>query len=329
MTQPNTIDMTFDTSLVDLHPSPAANPNTSFSTTESDPPSDFTPSHQQPSSTNKSSTPVQHIPTQLAYDQWASVYDTDGNMLQAIDDVELSVLLPSFLTTVTSPSTPNTNVSPSPSSTSSSPTFRILDLGCGTGRNTSKLLSHPWPAGQRIQIMGLDFSEKMLDISRSKLVSPSSSIELRLECCDPFQQSPQEALPTTTSPLPAVDGLKQQHAIISTLVLEHIPLRRFFTTLSSLLLPSCHALVTNMHVDMGRRSSAGFYNADGVKVRGSSYVYTVEETVEAARDAGFDVMEVRGREMRREDIESGVVGDRGWKWVGVKVWYALVLRKRA
>ena len=32
---------------------------------------------------------VQNISTQDAYNQWASVYDTDGNMLQAIDDLEL------------------------------------------------------------------------------------------------------------------------------------------------------------------------------------------------------------------------------------------------
>jgi 2-polyprenyl-3-methyl-5-hydroxy-6-metoxy-1,4-benzoquinol methylase len=319
MTQPTTIDMTFDTSLVDLHPSPAANANISFSTTDSDPTSDFTPLHQQPSSTNKSSKPVHHIPTQLAYDQWASVYDTDGNMLQAIDDVELSTLLPTFLSSVTSTSLTNP-----PNE------LRILDLGCGTGRNTQKLLSYAYPAETLVQITGLDFSEKMLNKARSKPVSPSSSIELRLECCDPFQSVPttSPSSSSTTSPLHPVRNLEKQHAVISTLVLEHIPLCSFFLTMRSLLEPYGQALVTNMHADMGRCSSAGFYNAQGEKVRGSSYVYTVEETIDAAEEAGFKVVSVIEREMRRDDVESGAVGERGWKWVGVKVWYALVLRKQ-
>jgi hypothetical protein len=86
-------------------------------------------------------------------------------------------------------------------------------------------------------------------------------------------------------------------------------------------------LVTNMHADMGRVSQAGFVNADGVKVRGSSYVYTVEETAAAARDAGLEVASVNEREMRKEDVEGGAVGERGWKWVGTNVWFGMVFRR--
>jgi hypothetical protein len=123
-----------------------------------------------------------------------------------------------------------------------------------------------------------------------------------------------------------VDGLNKQDAVVSTLVLEHIPLSAFFSTLSSLLVLRGCALVSNMHADMGRRSQAGFVNADGVKVRGSSYVYTVQESLHAAVEAGFEVVSVHEREMRREDVESGMVGERGRKWIGTKVWYAVVLR---
>jgi predicted TPR repeat methyltransferase len=242
---------------------------------------------------------VQHIPTHLAYDQWASVYDTDGNMLQAIDDLCLSTLLPSFLSTL-----------------SASKEISILDLGCGTGRNTSKLLSFAYPASTSVRITGVDFSAGMLNIARSKLtplVSSSSTLSLRLECRDPFSSS--------SSSLP------QQHAIISTLVLEHIPLATFFSTLSALLVPNGQALVTNMHADMGRSSQAGFVNADGIKVRGSSFVHTVEETIEAAQEAGLELVDVRERAMQRDDVEGGAVSERGRKWIGTKVWYAVVLSK--
>lgn len=333
--------MTFDTSLVDL------NPNVSFSTTESDP-SDFgtlnpntkTPTIQQPSLFEdqsqetpkqsqtlspsdimpppKSSTPVQHISTQDAYDQWASIYDSDGNMLQSIDDLELTTLLPNFLAEVSS-SVQNQDIS-------------VLDLGCGTGRNTAKLLSYSWPHNYRISVIGLDFSKGMLDVASQKLRPftegigiKNSRVDLRLECADCF---PTVSNPSA-SPLPLVPNLTPVNGVISTLVLEHIPLKSYFATLSSLLQRNGIALVTNMHADMGRVSQAGFINADGVKVRGSSFAFTVEETVAEARKAGFEIVSVKERSMTKEDVESGMVGQRGWKWVGINVWYGVVLRKAA
>ncbi|KAF1830084.1 S-adenosyl-L-methionine-dependent methyltransferase [Decorospora gaudefroyi] len=313
MTQPTSIDMTFDTSLVDLHP--PTNANTSFSTTESDPKSDQSQITSAPAiqpTKPSAPTPVQHIPTQVAYDQWASVYDNDGNMLQATDDIELGTRLPEFLSRISS----------------TSPHVSVLDLGCGTGRNTARLLSYDWPRDQRVSITGLDFSTRMLQVAATKLSSlakeKKSRVELRLDSCDCFPPTSSPA----ASPLPALSPpLQPVHAVISTLVLEHVPIIHFFCTLHALLIPGGLALVTNMHADMGRVSQAGFVNDQGVKVRGQSYVYTVEETLDAARAAGFDVLGVCEREMRREDVESGRVGERGGKWVGVKVWYAVELRR--
>ncbi|KAF1944030.1 S-adenosyl-L-methionine-dependent methyltransferase [Clathrospora elynae] len=346
MTQPTSVDMTFDTSLVDLKP----NANTSFSTTESDPTSDFGtldhPSNiapntqtqtlkqtsmfeaqaQQPPKQNenlstvmpppKSSTPVQHISTQETYDEWAAVYDSDGNMLQAIDDLELETYLPDFLSQVQN-STAGRDIS-------------VLDLGCGTGRNTAKLLSYAWSRDRRVSVTGLDFSRGMLNVAAAKL-SPLAkekrgNVDLRLECCNCF---PTVFSSSSSSPFPMVKDLQPVNAVLSTLVLEHIPLLPFFTTLLALLAPGGLALVTNMHADMGRVSQAGFVNAQGVKVRGSSFVYTVQETVDAAKGAGFEVLGRREREVQRRDMEGkGAVGERGWKWVGVRVWYAIVVKKK-
>jgi SAM-dependent methyltransferase len=333
MTQPTSVNMTFDTSLVDL--------NASFSTTESDP-SDFgipnpttkTPTIQQPflfmdqsqetprpshvlpislnSPRTQPSAPVQHIATQEAYDQWASVYDSDGNMLQAIDDIELDILLPQFLGQV------QNSVSTS--------TISLLDLGCGTGRNTAKLLSFALPAGRSSTVIGLDFSKGMLDIAAEKLQAfnaGSSSPRVRLEQCDCFPTANDPSAP----PLPNVPGLTPVHAVVSTLVLEHVPLAAYFSTLAALLLPNGLAFITNMHSDMGAKSQAGFVNKDGVKVRGSSFAYTVQDTIDEVTRVGFEVLALTEREMRSEDVKSGAVGERGRKWVGIKVWYGLVLRK--
>lgn len=325
MTRPS-IHTSFDTSLVDLHP------NGSFSTTESDPsdagmsittqinttsaPSPLaqdvdqtTPQASQAIPPN-ASTPVQHIGTQDAYDQWASVYDTDGNMLQSIDDDELNTLLPALLDQITA---------------SSSDSISVLDLGCGTGRNTARLLTHAWPVDKSISVTGLDFSAGMLSLAGSKLsplVTSTPNLSLRLEQCNPFPSPPSPPFS------PQGLGISQQHLILSTLVLEHISLETFFTTLTTLLAHGGTALLTNMHADMGAVSQAGFVNAEGVKVRGESYVYTLAQTVQAAQDVGLEVVAARERRVDRDDVERGVVGKRGEKWVGVKVWYGVAVRKR-
>ncbi|OAL05311.1 S-adenosyl-L-methionine-dependent methyltransferase [Phaeosphaeriaceae sp. SRC1lsM3a] len=296
MTQPKSVNMTFDTSLVDL------NPNVSFSTTDS--------SSQPP----KPSTPVQHIGTQEAYDQWASVYDSDGNMLQAVDDLELAALLPQSLNQVLSEV--------------NTPTITLLDLGCGTGRNTEKLLSFTLPPGRESTVIGLDFSKGMLDLANSKLQKYNTALEeprVRLEQCDCFPTMNDPTAP----PFPSVPGLAPVNGVISTLVLEHVPLSAYFATLASLLLPNGIAVITNMHSDMGAKSQAGFINKQGVKVRGSSFAHTVQATVDEAVRAGFEVLSVKERDVLKEDMESGQVGERGWKWVGMKVWYGLVVRKVA
>ncbi|KAF5846324.1 hypothetical protein GGP41_003741 [Bipolaris sorokiniana] len=297
--------MTFDTSLVDVKP-PTIDANTSFSTVESDQASTST---VQP----RPRVPIHHVPTQDAYNQWASQYDSDGNMLQAIDDIELTTFLPSFLSQI-----PNPNPAPSSIAEKEQVKPRILDLGCGTGRNTLKLLQHltQSPCSNPSKIIGIDFSSAMLDIARSKL-SPFAVETWVLHCCDMFSSSP---FSLTIDPV---------HAILSTLVLEHIPLPTFFSTLSSLLLPSGVALITNMHHEMGRLGGqAGFVDVEtGVKVRGASFVHEVGEVLEQARESGFEVVGVREREVTRGDLDGGVVGGRGEKWVGVKVWMGVLVRK--
>ena len=321
MTQPS-INTMFDASLVDISPNMSSDPEFNppgvgvSSTTQKILPSVSGPFQQKlsqetsqtpdPVSLNRSR-PVQHIGTQDAYDQWASVYDSDGNMLQSIDDDELNTLLPPVLNRVTQYSRTN---------------IYILDLGCGTGRNTARLVSHTWPSDVRVCVTGLDFSAGMLQLAHTKLaglINPHAQVSLRLEQCDPF--------PATANFIPSTIDLTPQDLVISTLVLEHIPLATYFSTLSTLLAPGGIALVTNMHSEMGSRSQAGFVNAQGVKVRGESFVYSLAGTVAEAKKRGFEIVDARERSIEQTDIDTGVVGSRGGKWIGCRVWYGLVLRK--
>ncbi|OMP83084.1 putative methyltransferase AN0656 [Diplodia seriata] len=91
-----------------------------------------------------------------------------------------------------------------------------------------------------------------------------------------------------------------------------------------------------MHPDMGAVSQAGFVATDAegrrVKVRGTSWAHGIEETVGKAGEVGL-VLEggedggVRERAVDEGLISSGMVGGRGWKWVGTKVWFGFVVRR--
>ena len=50
-------------------------------------------------------------------------------------------------------------------------TGKVLDLGCGSGRNFLKV--------EGVELYGIDFSEKMLDLARSKSDSLDLNVELR------------------------------------------------------------------------------------------------------------------------------------------------------
>ncbi|KNG47849.1 mitochondrial outer membrane protein [Stemphylium lycopersici] len=298
MTQPTFID----TSLVDVDPPPVGSKDDP--TTNANGNKNSTAKQKQ-----KQEKIVQHLSTQATYDAWAKVYDCDGNMLQAIDDDETNKLLPWFLGAVQS------------SMLEADKELRIVDIGCGTGRNTAKLVGHCWG---KEGVAGGD-AEVRVEVPGKMRQTGRRNISLRLEHCDCF---PTFSASSPSNPEFHITSLPPSNALISTLVVEHVPLPLFFATIASLLLPRRGlALVTNMHADMASRSQAGFVNSDGVKVRGTSFVHTLDDMLGHARDAGFEVLDVREREVQEEDLERGVVGERGRKWVGVWVWMGFVIRR--
>lgn len=130
--------------------------------------------------------------------------------------------------------------------------------------------------------------------------------------------------------MPSTSTVTRFDAILTTLVLEHLPVSTFFAVLDKLIHPSGTVLLTNMHSEMGSRSQAGFVkvNEEGrqVKVRGRSWVHGVEETVDEARRWGFEVIGGVGEKEVSEDMLEGLA-ERAKKWVGTRVWYGMVLRK--
>ncbi|KAI1342509.1 S-adenosyl-L-methionine-dependent methyltransferase [Xylariaceae sp. FL0016] len=266
-------------------------------------------------------TPIHHLPTTEAYDRWAPIYDTDGNFLQALDDIAMRTLIPRLAAAISASSTGGPR--------------RVVDLGAGTGRNTARLLTL---SGVR-EVAALDASTGMLDVARARLAryvtrggadDDNSNISadstgiveptLRLETFDML------ASQDAAAPSPVCVSPGTADAVLSTLVLEHIPLPTFFRHVSRMLRPGGVLLLSNMHADMGRVSQAGFVD-NGVKIRGTSYAYEIEEVVEEARRWGLEVLgEVEERGVREDMV--GELGERSTKWVGVKCWFGGLMRKK-
>ncbi|KAL8809343.1 MAG: hypothetical protein Q9200_003495 [Gallowayella weberi] len=236
-------------------------------------------------------------PTLATYEQWAATYDIDGNFLQALDTLEIEKMLPYFF-----------DVLP--------PAPKIVDLGCGTGRNTACLMRV-----QKARILGLDNSQGMLQRAESRCrsvmeVSEAESLDFQIWDMLALQES--EDVPA---------NVRGADAILSTLVVEHIPLRQFFKACSAILKPGGHVLCTNMHPEMGAISQAGFQDpATGEKIRPISYAHTIRELLSCASTWGFTaVWGPKERKVQESDLIK--LGDRGRKWVEVHAWFGVILRK--
>lgn len=269
---------------------------------------------------------IRYMDTATAYDLWSEVYDTDGNFLQALDTIEMEEMLPHALSLLsTSPPASNT------SGVSNMKGIKVIDLGCGTGRNTVKLLDH---ANLISEIVAVDLSPKMLEIARQRCLTMLESNGDGGSNTSPSISS-KPAIPTLT--FSTYDMINQRtppasftraNFVISTLVLEHIPLPTFFRIVSSFLTPGGMLLLTNMHAKMGQISQAGFVDPKtGDKIRPVSYAHRTDETIAEAEKWGLDVIGgVKQVKMTGEMVRE--LGVRSEKWIGVDVWFGGIWKKR-
>ena len=230
-------------------------------------------------------------------------YDTDANFLQALDSLIVPKLLCPLLAALP-------------------PAPLLLDLGCGTGRTTASLISHPGAT-----ILGLDASPNMLAIARQRCVVHFNSLP-QDERAAAWHLEEWDILSEPTGGDGGLEPKKHKaDLVVSTLVLEHIPLKAFFKAAARLIKPGGRLLVTNMHREMGEVSQAGFLDERGVKVRGESFAHGVQETIEEASKCRF-ILEGNVLEKAVEEADVAVLGARARKWVrGPKVWYGGVWSK--
>ncbi|KAF3160115.1 hypothetical protein TWF225_007964 [Orbilia oligospora] len=272
-----------------------------------------------------------HLPTSQAYDLWSQVYDTDGNVLQQLDDIYISTTLPRLVT----------------------PDCTVVELGCGTGRNTLKLIEYG--AGR---VLAVDNSRGMLEklVGKLGVLGGGGGKDGRVEVFEvdlnTFSSSSissnNTAISTSTSDGDERgDGIGEQrfkkalegneiNGVVSTLVLEHLELSTFFSAVSKILPRTGWLLLTNMHWEMGSISSAGFLDTTtGKKVKPVSINHTKEEILEEAGKWGFVVEQKEGggghggvKETGIRDLEHAKeFGRRAEKWVGVLMHVGVVFRR--
>lgn len=179
---------------------------------------------------------------QQAYDQWAEQYDFNDNKTRDAEAEVLRKLL--------SPITFNA----------------CLEIGCGTGKNTQ------WLYTKASTLMGVDFSEAMLQQARNKIQDPNVQF-VQANILEPWYFVQQ-----------AVD------IVVFSLILEHIEdIAAIFKKAANTLQPGGYVYVGELHpFKQYTGSKARYINEDGLQVL-TCYVHHVADFINAGISCGFEV----------------------------------------
>lgn len=181
-----------------------------------------------------------------AYTQWSASYDNDLNLTRDLDQV------------VTRNTLGHTRY---PS---------ILELGCGTGKNTTLLSA----IGTRVQ--ALDFSEGMINQAKAKQLRGNVTFSVA----------------DLTQPWPCAD--QSVALIVCNLVLEHIAdLSFIFSEASRTLLSGGHFFVCELHPFKQYQGSQAHFQLGAERVSIPAFVHHISDYLSAAEAAGFTLTRLR------------------------------------
>lgn len=184
---------------------------------------------------------------QAAYNRWAAQYDSDQNTTR---DLDAQVLRQSSLVLQNR---------------------RVLELGCGTGKNTE------WIAAQAAHVTAMDFSEGMLSVARTR-VSGTNVHFARHDVREPW--------PVETS---SVD------AVIGNLVLEHVEdLVPVYAEAARVLRAGGALYFCELHPYRQWRGGQAHFTEQGtgLQVHVAAYVHSVSDYINGAIGAKFVLQHV-------------------------------------
>ncbi len=183
---------------------------------------------------------------QTAYTQWAATYDTDRNLTRDLDQLVTRATL------------------------GERHYQSILELGCGTGKNTCLLAE----IGDRVH--GLDFSAGMLAQARAKGFGPTVT----------FSEA------DLTQPWPCAD--RSADLITCNLVLEHIAdLAFIFAEAARTLAPTGHLFICELHPFKQYLGSKAAFEQDQERIELPAFVHHISEFLDAAARAGFTLASLK------------------------------------
>ena len=177
-----------------------------------------------------------------AYDRWSRRYDDDRN---ATRDLDAQVVRETPLGVAGA---------------------RVLELGCGTGKNSE------WLATQAAELVALDFSAGMLAVARRRVASPTAR----------FLEH------DITRAWPVDDGAVD--VVVGNLVLEHVrDLAPIYAEAARVLAPAGRLFLCELHpYRQLRGGQAHFVDVETNEiVPVTAFQHTVSEYVTGALDAGF------------------------------------------
>jgi len=183
---------------------------------------------------------------QKAYDDWSSSYDTDENLTRDLDQkITQETLVGQYFES-------------------------ILELGCGTGKNTVFL------AQIATSVQALDFSERMIAKAKGKVRAEN----VRFSAADLTQKWPCE------------DGAYE--LIVCNLVLEHIEELSFiFAEAFRVLKPQGKFLINELHPFRQYEGKKARFNRGDETTEIPAFVQHVADFLNAASNNGLSLVKLR------------------------------------
>jgi len=177
------------------------------------------------------------------YNVWAYQYDNNINLTRDLDK------------TVTRESLSNIDY------------FKVLELGCGSGKNTE------WLITKADKLVGLDFSKNMLDLARKKI----SSKKVIFINADLNEKWP-------------VNNNSFDLATIN-LTLEHIEiLDHIFNSLFMKLTQGGKCFVCELHPKKQLAGSRAQFKKNGIDIVLDVFQHSDEDYIQSAKKAGFNLL---------------------------------------